>query len=64
LFIIHSHESLKITQSFQIGSFWAIELPLRLFYHKKSIALSYMSLSYSTDVLFTGALVTGPFELE
>jgi hypothetical protein len=30
LFIIRSHEPLKITQSFHIGSFWPIELPLRL----------------------------------
>jgi hypothetical protein len=63
LFIIRSQESLKITHSFHIGSFWTIELPLRLFYHKKAsllVTVAFLIL----PVLFTAALVTGLFELE
>jgi len=63
-FIIRNHESLKITQSFHIGSFWTTELPLRLFCHKKSWLLVIVAFLILPDVLFTAALVTGLFELE
>jgi len=64
MFIICSHESLKITQSFHIGSFWTTELPLRLFYHKKASLLFTRAFLNVPDVLFTAALVIALFELE
>jgi len=64
LFIIRSHESLKMTQFFHIGSFCTMEFPLRLFYHKKASLLVTRAFLILPDVLFTAAVVTGPFQLQ
>jgi hypothetical protein len=58
MFVIRSNESLKIIQTFRIGSFWTIRLPLKLIYRKKAL------LFVIADVLFTPALHTWSFKLE
>jgi hypothetical protein len=63
MFIIRSHESLKIIQNFHIGSFWTITLPLKLIYRKKASLLVTGAPLVLPDVLFTTALLTLSFEL-
>jgi hypothetical protein len=63
MFIIRSQEPLKMNQSVHNGSFWTIELPLRLFYLKKA-SFFVTEAFHNLPALFTAALVAGPFELE